>query len=74
MFMKEVESSTLKTVVYDKDQEKMWLTFKSDALYEYRAVPQQLVKDLVDAESKGKFFHENIKNKFDFEKVVEDAA
>jgi hypothetical protein len=72
MFIKEVESSSIKTVAYDKDEEKLWLRFKSDALYEYTGVEQQVAKDLVKAESKGHFFHENIKNKYPYAKVEEE--
>ena len=72
MFIKEVESSSIKSVAYDKDEGKLWLRFKSDALYEYQGVDQQVAKDLVGAESKGKFFHENIKNKFSYTKVEEE--
>jgi hypothetical protein len=68
----EVDSTSIKSVAYDKEEEKLWLRFKSDALYEYRGVQEQTVKELVTAESKGKFFHENIKNKFDYEKVEEE--
>jgi hypothetical protein len=72
MFITEVDSTSIKSVAYDKEEEKLWLRFKSDALYEYRGVQEQMVKELVTAESKGKFFHENIKNKFDYEKVEEE--
>ena len=72
MFITEVDSTSIKSVAYDKEEEKLWLRFKSDALYEYRGVQEQTVKELVTAESKGKFFHENIKNKFDYEKVEEE--
>jgi len=72
MFIKEVESSSIKSVAYDKEESKMWLRFKSDALYEYQGVELQVAKDLVSAESKGKFFHENIKNKYPYTKIDED--
>jgi hypothetical protein len=72
MLLQEFDSSTIKTVAYDKDEGKMWLRFQHGGLYEYRGVDLETVTNLIKAESKGHFFHECIKDKFtDFEKVEE---
>jgi hypothetical protein len=67
----DVGSSMIKAMAYDPDEKKLWLTFKSDALYEYRGVDQSLVNGFLEAESKGKYFRENIKDapELEFEKV-----
>jgi len=74
MFIKEVDSSSIKSVAYDKDEGKLWLRFKNDALYEYTGVSEQVAKSLVSAESKGRYFRENIKDNDNFtcEKVLEE--
>lgn len=71
MLIKELDSSTIKTLAYDKDVNKLWLRFKSGALYEYQGVDLSVAQELVNAESAGHFFHENIKDKYTYEKVDE---
>jgi len=63
LIVNDVESSTIKAIAYDEDEKKLWLTFKSDAMYEYLNVEPAIVNELVDAESKGKYFAAHIKNK-----------
>ena len=65
------DSSAISTVAFDKDESKMWLRFTTGHLYEYRGVNQQVVMDLMQAPSKGVFYHENIKDKYESEKVEE---
>lgn len=71
LFFNDVDSSAIKTIAYNGDEKKLWIRFQSDALYEYRDVEKETVTDLIKAESKGKHFAANIKNKFSYEKVVE---
>ena len=69
MFIEEVDSSCIKSVACDQEEGKMWLRFKSGDLYEYQGVDLQVAKDLAEAESVGKYFQENIKNKYECNKV-----
>jgi hypothetical protein len=46
------------------------LQFKNGTIYKYKDVPAHVRDELVNAESFGKFFAENIKDKFVTEKVV----
>jgi len=72
MFIKsDFKSSTIQSIAYDKDEKKLWLTFKS-GLYEYEGVEPELADALVESESKGKFFSANIKDKFTFVKVEQE--
>lgn len=72
MLLREVDSTAILTVAYDKDEKLMWLRFTSGDLYEYRGVEMQTVTGLLEAESKGHFYQENIKDKFDYERVEEE--
>jgi hypothetical protein len=65
-----VESSMMSRVEYDEDASELDSTFKSGKIYRYREVPPDIYSDLFDAESKGEFFNEKIKDAFDFVEVV----
>ncbi len=72
MFIKnDIKSSTIKAIAYDPDEKKLWLTFKSENLYEYNDVEREIADALVEAESKGKYFNQNIKDKYTWVKVEE---
>ena len=72
MILQEFNSSSIKTMAYDKDEKKLWLRFNSGDLYEYRDVDRETALNLIKADSKGRFFHEHIKPIFtDCEKVEE---
>jgi hypothetical protein len=60
--MAPVESSQVKAIGYDEATETMAVTFQHGArsIYHY-LVPQQLYRDFMAAESKGRFFRLNVK-------------
>ena len=57
-----VDSSDIAAIAYHEPV--LWVKFKNDAVYEYADVPEGVYVGFVDAASKGKFFHGNIKGKF----------
>ena len=57
-----VESSNLASVGYDPESAVLEIEFKSGGIYEYSGVPQSVYDDLMNAASKGKYFHRYIKN------------
>jgi hypothetical protein len=57
-----VESSNLASVGYDPESAVLEVEFKSGGIYEYSGVPQSVYDGLINAESKGKYFHQYIKN------------
>jgi hypothetical protein len=65
-----VESSMMSRVEYDEDDSELDITFKSGKTYRYRTVPPDIYADLLDAESKGEFFNEKIKDIFEFVEVI----
>ena len=60
MEMIPVESSNLKAVGYDIDESILVIEFDSGAAYEYYDVPQYVYDELMAADSKGKYAHQNI--------------
>lgn len=58
------------------DEEEGWsgalyIHFASGGVYRYDGVPPEIAEGLFEAESPGGFFYARIKNKFEFEKVVD---
>jgi len=60
-----VSSSNITSAEYDPFMEALTIFFKSGAQYDYIGVPMKLFEDFRAASSAGKFFHLNIRNKFD---------
>ena len=58
-----VESSNLKSVGYDPCTRVLEIEFKDGSVYEYDDVPCEVHSGLMDAESKGSFFYENIRKR-----------
>jgi hypothetical protein len=58
-------SSLILRADYDPILESLKLYFQNGSVYEYCAVPEKYLEDLSSAESVGKFFHTQIKGKFE---------
>jgi len=57
-----VSSSNIQSVGYDADSSTLEIEFNSGGLYQYQGVPQSEYDAFMNAGSKGKYFHANIKN------------
>jgi hypothetical protein len=65
-----VRSSSLRGLAYDPATQTLEVEFHSGARYRYRQVPAQLVRDLLAADSLGRFFNQAIKAQaFPFERI-----
>ena len=64
-----VVSSEMSSVGYDHESGILEIEFKSGAVYQYFIVPKRIYDGLTDAESKGSFFAQNIKDKFAYSRV-----
>jgi uncharacterized protein YuzE len=65
----EVDSSNIATVGYDTDSEILEVEFHNGGVYDYFDVPETVFNQFLEASSKGKFFHRNIKGEYKWEKV-----
>jgi hypothetical protein len=81
MTWQDVQSSTLQQVAYDEAAGALCVRFKSRGLrasyYRYRNVSPELFAALVAAQSKGKFFAEQVKRfpqRHPFERVDEQPG
>lgn len=61
-----VKSSNIKSIFYDKENSSLYVKFIGDTVYQYFDVNVDLYNKMLNATSKGKFFFENIKNKYRF--------
>lgn len=64
-----VESSNLASVGFDKDNEILEIEFNHGGVYQYFEVPAEEYEALMNAGSHGSYFHQNIKDVYDFQKL-----
>lgn len=67
-----VKSSNIKSVGYDADTKIMEVEFSNSVIYQYADVSEKTHKSLMDAKSKGSYFHRSIRPTFKYCKVVDD--
>ena len=64
-----VSSTSLASVGYDSESDRLEIEFVQGAVYEYFAVPPTIHQSLIEADSIGGYFAANIKGKYDFKKL-----
>jgi hypothetical protein len=64
MEMSPVESSNIKAIGFDGDTGTMHVQFTNDRTYEYTGVTPDFFNKFASAESKGRFFAQQIKPRF----------
>ena len=71
--MVKVESSNINAVGYDMSFGSLIVEYKSGSKYQYKNVPYELYENLLKAESKGRFVNENVKSKFEYNRISEEV-
>lgn len=56
-----LDSSAIKSFQYDKATEILTITFTSGGQYDYPNVPIDIVREWLEADSKGKFYNKEIR-------------
>jgi hypothetical protein len=75
MKRKRVVSSNVASVGYKVKSGTMEIRFKRHApgavsrIYQYESVPRQVYEGMMKAESKGKYFHAQVRGRFDHRRV-----
>ncbi len=64
-----VQSSNLRSVGYESDTNTLEIEFNSGGIYQYFGVPESVYSGLMSASSKGSYFHENIKDKYETRRI-----
>jgi hypothetical protein len=65
----EISSSNIKSVGYDKQTRILEVEFNNNQVYQYYDVEDRVFSELMSAESKGKYFYENIRKNYSYFKV-----
>ena len=62
-----VESSSLVSIGFAREAHVLEIEFRSGAIYRYLGVPQTVFEALKNAESKGRYFAQSIRGKYEFQ-------
>ena len=65
-----VTSSNLASVGYDATTQTLEIEFLSRSIYQYYNVPENMYTQLRTAGSKGKFFHQYIRNAYPYSRIA----
>lgn len=65
----QVSSTNLRSVGYDATAMLLEIEFLNGAIYEYSAVPLTVYEGLMAADSKGSFFHENVRSSYRYRQL-----
>jgi len=64
-----VNSSNLKAVQYFPESQTLDIQFHTSGTYRYSNVPEAIHNGLMSAASHGKYFNQNIKEKYPYKKI-----
>jgi len=64
-----VSSSNITAIGYDSDGQILEIEFNNGAVYAYSGVPPGEHEGIMSADSKGRYMHANIKNRYSFMKL-----
>jgi hypothetical protein len=65
----ELQSTSLHAANYQERDASLELEFRSGAIYRYLGVPEPVYRELLNAESKGQYFNQHIRNRFPYAKI-----
>lgn len=69
MKRQKVNSSNLASIGYDKEKEILEIEFNHGGVYQYFDVPIEEYEALMNADSHGSYFHHNIRDVYECEKL-----
>ncbi|PMB52010.1 KTSC domain-containing protein [Fischerella thermalis CCMEE 5201] len=67
-----MNSSMANAIGYDSNTNILQIEFHNGAVYQYSDIDQDTWQDLHQADSVGKFFNENVRGKYQYERVDDD--
>ncbi|MBI5939052.1 MAG: KTSC domain-containing protein [Caulobacterales bacterium] len=59
-----VESAVISDIRYEDDRQKLFVRFEGSGEYVYVGVPGEVHRSFIEAESKGRFFADRIRDRF----------
>ena len=70
MKLKPVDSEMLVAVGYDEKSHSLLAVFRTGETYRYKNVPSFVHTGLMSADSKGRYMHKYVLNRFDYERIA----
>ncbi len=70
MRYRNMPSSIVDHIHYDRGSERLTVTFVTGGIYEYVDVPPEVAASFQSAHSKGTFFNGYIRDRYDFREIV----
>lgn len=67
-----MNSSMANAIGYDSNTNILQIEFHNGAVYQYSEIDQDTWQDLHQADSVGKFFNENVRGKYQYERIDDD--
>ena len=64
-----VESTAIREIDYDAERAKLLVRFESGERYVYVGVPGEVHRSFVEADSKGRFFQLQIRDRYPFNRL-----
>lgn len=64
-----VSSSHVRAIGYDEETQTLEVEFNNGAVYQYSDVPKEEHEGLMNADSKGKYMHANVKPRYPVSKL-----
>jgi hypothetical protein len=65
----DVDSTAIREIDYDAQRAKLWVRFVSGEAYVYVGVPAEVGRSFVEADSKGRFFQQQIRDRYPFNRL-----
>lgn len=65
-----VESTIIQDIDYNSNSSKLVVAFENGSQYEYSNVPSPIFQDFTKAKSKGKYFHDNIRDHYPYKRIT----
>jgi hypothetical protein len=65
----DVESAAISEIDYDAERSKLLVRFVSGERYVYVGVPGEVHRSFVEADSKGRFFQQQIRDRYPFNRL-----
>jgi hypothetical protein len=65
-----VNSSNLASVGFDSESETLEVEFNDGSVYQYFGVPVDVYRGLMSAGSHGSYFHQHIRNVYQYTRIV----
>ncbi len=64
-----VSSSNIQAIGYDPNSSTLEIEFNNETLYQYQGVPQSEFDAFMNADSKGRYFNSNIRDRYPTQKL-----